>query len=277
VSGFGFPGLGDRSCWADIWVRSGWRVREHVWSGAVQLLDPNDQIVFSGNAGDCLDVALRTAPHAHSRRAAVVMHGMGRSRRSMRHIAEHLTQSGFTVANLDYPSLFRPVEAHAEQALGVAHALVDDGADSVVFAGHSLGGLIGRMAMAEEWPGERRGRRAVLVGAPNRGALLADWLSHIPGYHQITGACGQSVRPNGAAQIPVPPVEIGVIAGGTGGFGFNPWLGEDNDGILRVTETRLNGAESGFRLVPALHAVMPRSREVIEATSAFLSGGKLGR
>jgi hypothetical protein len=273
VSGFGFPGIGDRSCWADIWVRSGWRVREHVWSGSVQLLDPNDQVVFSGTAGDCLDLALSRAPHARSRHAAVVMHGMGRSRRSMRHIAEHLAQSGFTVANLDYPSLFRPVEAHAEQARGVAHALVEDGADSVVFAGHSLGGLIGRLAMSEDWPG----KRAVFVGAPNRGALLADWLTHIPFYREVTGACGQSVPPNGAAKIPMPPAEIGVIAGGTGGFGFNPWLGEDNDGILRVTETRLNGAESGFRLVPALHAVMPRSREVIEATAAFLSGGKLGQ
>jgi pimeloyl-ACP methyl ester carboxylesterase len=272
VSGLHVPGLGDRQCWADIWVRSGWRVREHVWSQQAQLLDPGDEVVISGSVGECLDRAQNDAPHAAGRRAAILMHGLGRSRRSMRHIAAGLQAQGWSVANIDYPSLFRTVEAHAEQVRGVAHALTADGAETVVFAGHSLGGLIGRLAMARDWPG----RRAVFIGAPNRGALVADWLSHLPGYNLVTGACGQLITHAGAAHIPVPAVEIGVIAGGTGGWGFNPWLGEDNDGLVRVTETRLDGAETDFRLVHSFHGVMPKNREVIAATITFLAEGRLG-
>jgi pimeloyl-ACP methyl ester carboxylesterase len=265
---FLLPGLDDRQCWADIWVRSGWRVREHAWLDQAQLLDPADTIVLDGNAHDCLDRGLHEAPRAERRQAVVLMHGLGRSRRSMRHIAAALDAEGWTVANIDYPSLFRPIEAHAEQAQGVAAALVEDGAERVAFAGHSLGGLVGRTALAGDWPGQR----AVFIGSPNRGALIADWLSHLPGYG-LTGACGQSVTHQGAAGIPVPVAELGVLAGGTGGFGFNPWLGEDNDGLVRVSETRLDGAETDFRLVSALHTTMPKNRDIVGATVAFLTAG----
>ncbi|MGB8841308.1 MAG: hypothetical protein WCC64_09550 [Aliidongia sp.] len=268
-----FPGLGDRQCWADIWVRSGWRVREHAWSPTAQLLDPEDTIIRSGSVGDCLDAALRAAPASRHRRGVVLMHGLGRSRRSMRHIAAALETRGWAVANIDYPSLFRTVEAHAEQARGVAAVLVEDGAETVAFAGHSLGGLIGRSAMAREWPGQR----AVFIGAPNRGTLVADWLSHVPGYDLVTGASGQALTHAGAAEIPVPKAEIGIIAGGTGAWGFNPWLGEDNDGLVRVSETRLNGAETDFRLVHSFHAIMPKNRDVIAAAIEFFDGGRLGR
>jgi hypothetical protein len=104
---------------------------------------------------------------------------------------------------------------------------------------------------------------------------LADWLSQLPFYDMLTGAGGQVVTPNGAKQIPVPKVELGVIAGGTGGFGFNPWLGEDNDGVVRVSETRLDAAEADFRLVHSLHAVMAKNRDVVAATLAFLTTGRL--
>jgi hypothetical protein len=42
-----------------------------------------------------------------------------------------------------------------------------------------------------------------------------------------------------------------------------------------VTETRLDGAETDFRLVHSFHAVMPKNREVIAATIAFLTEGRL--
>jgi hypothetical protein len=127
--------------------------------------------------------------------------------------------------------------------------------------------------MARDWPGQR----AVFIGSPNRGTLVADWLSHVPGYDLVTGASGQALTHAGAAEIPVPKAEIGIIAGGTGAWGFNPWLGEDNDGLVRVSETRLNGAETDFRLVHSFHAVMPKNRDVIAAAIEFLDGGRLGR
>jgi hypothetical protein len=271
VSGFSLGGLGDRQCWADIWVRSGWRVREHAWTPVAQLLDPEDRLIMAGTTEECLNRAGREAPSAKRDLAAVLMHGLGRSRRSMRHIAARLESRGWAVANIDYPSLFRPVEAHAEQARGVARTLVEDGARTIGFAGHSLGGLIGRAAMAEHWPGSR----AVLIGTPNHGALMADWLSHVPGYSFLTGAGGQAVTHQGAALIPLPAAEIGVIAGGTGGFGFNPWLGEDNDGLVRVSETRLAATEADFRLVNSFHGVMPKNQDVITATITFLATGRL--
>lgn len=262
---------GRRSCWADLWVRSGWRVREHATLPTAELINPRDEVVLTGTVEDCLNEGQRKAPKSGRRKAAVLMHGLNRSRRSMRHIAARLDADGWEVANLDYPSPFRPLAAHAEQAQGVAHALIEDGAESVAFVGHSLGGLVGRQALAQDWPG----RRAVFIGSPVRGAAFADWLSHLPGYGLVTGAVGGVVRPAGAAGLPTPDIEIAIIAGGTGSFGFNPWLGEDNDGMVRVSETRLGGAEHGFRLLPVMHPIMTKDRDVIDATMNFLTQGGL--
>jgi pimeloyl-ACP methyl ester carboxylesterase len=259
--------------WADIWVRSGWRVRTHAREPIFRLLDPEDHVILTGTREDCLGLGQSLAPYSDARRRAVVlMHGLGPSRRFMRRLERTLAGEGWAVANLDYPSRLLPLDAHAAQARQVAQGLVADGAEEVSFVGHSLGGLIGRKAMAEGWP---KGR-AVLIGTPNAGARIADRLDRFMLFHRVFGPCAEAVTKDAAASIPVPDREIAIIAGGTGNRGFNPLLRDDNDGIVTIPETRLPpGAEAGFLTFHAIHRTLPFRRSVIAATVSFLETGHL--
>jgi triacylglycerol lipase len=257
--------------WADIWVRSGWRVRVHARLPTCRLLDPQDRLMLAGTREDCLALGHALAPRSTGRRAVVLMHGNGTSRRFMRRLEGALDAEGWNVANLDYPSRLLPLGAHAAQARLVADGLRADGAEEIAFVGHSLGGLIGRTAMASGWPPGR----AVLIGTPNAGAGLADRLDRYALFRRIFGTCAESVMSGAASSIPIPDREIAIIAGGTGRRGYNPLLGHDNDGIVTIPETRLPGAEAGFLTLPAIHRTLPFRRGTVAATVSFLATGRL--
>ena len=262
--------------WSDIWSRSGWLVQSHCSRPLSRLLDPFGSVLLQGSAAECIALARRVARPAGCRRAVVLLHGLGHHPGGLARVAAALADDGWAVANLGYASLRQPLEAHARAASTAAAALAEDGAAEVAFVGHSLGGLIARAAMSRaEGDGWRAGR-LLLLGSPARGAGIARAIGALPPYRAITGACGQAVTPAGAAAVPVPQCRgIAVVAGGTGGRGYNPLLPGDNDGIVTVAETRLPGQEAGFALVRARHTPLAASRGAVQAALGFLELGRL--
>ncbi len=65
-----------------------------------------------------------------------------------------------------------------------------------------------------------------------------------------------------------------IIAGGkSDDSGFNPLLPGDDDGTVRLAETRLEGAKD-FLVVPEIHALISNHQNTIRATINFLKHGK---
>ena len=200
----------------------------------------------------------------------VLLHGMGRTRRSMSPIARACERAGFTTINIGYPgtrrrlaeivAIVRPRIAAANGGRGAADPSAPgrEPAGRVHFVGHSLGCLVIRSIVAQHRP-DRLGR-IVLMTPPNRGALLADrvlpwlgWLLRPLPDLTIGGAV--------AASIPTPDgVEIGVIAG-------------TRDRTVRLDETRLQG-ETDRAHVPCGHSFLMRRRDVQEMTVRFLRTGR---
>ena len=266
--------LGGYQAWSDVWIRSGWRVQRHATTGTHRLLDPANRCHMTGAPDACLDAARRSAPSAGYDRAVILLHGMGRWRRLMAPLEAALRRTGWATANVGYASLRSSFEDHVAAISLIARALHEDGARQVALVGHSLGGLIARAAMAhaaqEGWtPG-----RLVLLGSPARGAALADRLLRYRVYRALSGDCGLAVAPARAARVPMPDAEIGVIAGGTGGHGYNPLLQGDNDLVVTVAETRLWGAEADFLRLPVTHAFLARHKVAITAVCGFLETGR---
>ena len=76
------------------------------------------------------------------------------------------------------------------------------------------------------------------------------------------------------AEIPAPDCSFGVIAGGTGKkWGFAPFLGGDNDGLVLVEKTKLPGADDFLR-VRALHSFIMWNDAAIRGTVSFLKTGR---
>jgi pimeloyl-ACP methyl ester carboxylesterase len=259
--------------WSDIWQRSGWRVQTHCNRDAARVLDPVGRRVMAGTPEACLAFAVQAAPATRAKRAVLLLHGLFDGPEIMARLAGSLRVDGRAVANAGYPSRRLGLTAHGAAASAVARALAEDGAERVDVVGHSLGGLVARAAMARAAQDGWTPGRLVLLGSPAGGSLVAERLSGVPGYPALVGACAAAVTSAGAARLP-PPIAAGVfvIAGGTGRRGYNPLIPGDNDGLIRVAETRLAGAESGFLLVPSLHRFLPARRTVIEACGAFLDG-----
>ncbi len=258
--------------WSDVWIRSGWHLQIHCVSGQARVLDPARHIAYAGTQTDCLDLIGRRAPASGRRRAAVLLHGILHYPGIMARAATALEQAGWAVANLAYPSTRLPVSAHASFASRAARALADDGATEVSFVGHSLGGLIARAAMAQAAQDGWRPGRLVLIGSPIAGSAMARTLRHLPGYETLLGKCGISLTQSREAPASLAR-DVAVIAGGTGGRGFNPLLIGDNDFTVTVAETRLPDAAS--LLVRAVHNALPKRPEVVAATLDFLDGKPL--
>ena len=76
----------------------------------------------------------------------------------------------------------------------------------------------------------------VMIATPNHGAVTADLVRSLFAYRLVFGPSGQQLATGinaFARDLPVPDCEFGVIAGAKGDeVGFNPLLGEDNDGVV---------------------------------------------
>ena len=262
--------------WGEVGgVWGGW-VKCHCATGSAGGLAPGARATARGGAADCIAIARRSAPAAGRCRGVVLLHGILNYPGIMVRAADALADAGWAVANIGYSSTRRPLDTHAAAASSAALALAEDGAREVSFVGHSLGGLVARSAVARAAVDGWAPGRLVLVGSPARGSAIARVLSPISGY-ALLGECGRTITPQGAAAVPVPACKgIAVIAGGTGGRGFNPLLPGDNDFTVTVAETRLPGAEDGFMLVRAMHNPLAGHRVTIGAVTRFLVNGRLG-
>ena len=106
------------------------------------------------------------------------------------------------------------------------------------------------------------------------GAVIGKALAPLPPYHWIGGPSASEIAVGGPfARLP-EDVEVAVIAGGTGGWGFNPLLPGDDDGVVTVAETELSGVRDRLT-VAALHTVIAAAPETIAATMNFLEHGRL--
>jgi hypothetical protein len=224
----------------------------------------------------CVAFAAKSAPRADSKHAVVLLHGIWDSAWAMGKLADALEAQGWTIANVNYPSLRLPVAAHGAAASRVARAMAEDGAREISFVGFSLGGLIARAAMANAETDQWRPGRLVLIGSPASGSIFAERFQNLPGYRTIVGACGQDVTPLGAMMIPEPQCRhVMVIAGGTGGSrGYNPLIPGDNDRLIAVEETRLREHETEFLLVHSVHRQLPGRPETISACCGFLTASE---
>jgi hypothetical protein len=270
--------LGGKQLWADREVLAGWRVQENVITGHCRLLDPANVRKAWGAFESCRTALeaerVRRGLRPRSDRLVVVLHGLGRSRDSLAGMTRALEAAGFEVAAVEYPSTRRDLREHALQVRGILDAVED--IRTVSFVTHSLGGIVVRdlLSLDGAWKERIRVGRVVMIAPPSRGSVVAevvnDWLPVRIVLGQVVG----ELTPPEVGRIPPPPCEFGIVAGGTGtGKGMNPLLDGDNDGLVTVESTRLDGA-ADFLLLDASHTFIMAKRECIEATLRFLGTGR---
>ncbi len=285
------PTLGGKQFWSDDLLFRDWRIQRNVLTGNFRLLDENDVRRAWGTFVECrakLDEIKRERSLAPMRgRVVILLHGLGRTRSSTRHMAKYLTdQGGLTVLEFGYASTRADVAEHARSLASVVAHL--DGVDEIDFVAHSLGNLVIRHMLGDEieqTEGHRadpRIKRIVMLAPPNNGARLAQLLADNKLFKSLAGPTGTELGPQFAQlekHLAVPACEFGIIAGarseahaeGKGDEHIRDPHGDD-DLIVAVPETKLPGA-SDFLVLTALHTFMMDEPKVQEATLSFLLHG----
>jgi pimeloyl-ACP methyl ester carboxylesterase len=213
-----------------------------------------------------------SAKPAPAEEIVVLLHGIANIPLSMRYLENSLEKEGYKVHNLGYPSTDVPIEEAAGRIREKVMAI--DGFERIHFVGHSMGNLLIRLVLADDPPGLGR---VVMIAPPNQGSFMAQRLEELDIYRWIFGPAGRQLPADNRAffkNLPIPECEFGIIAGGRGTEnGFNPLLEGDDDGTVRVEETKLPGA-ADFTLVGNTHTLILFDPETVQQTIHFLKFGK---
>lgn len=227
--------------------------------------------LLSANSGTC------NRPE-ESRECVVLLHGLGRTRHSMDHMAEALEAAGYRVLNPDYASREFPVEHLAMQVIPKAVQLCrDEGCTAIHFVTHSMGGILVRYYLSQERPKELG--RTVMLSPPNQGSEVVDYLRDNIFYRWYNGPAGLQLgtdKDGIAARLGPVDYPVGIITGRVHSF-FDGWLSEkipgDDDGKVSVERAKVDGM-ADFLTVPHPHPFIMDQEDVIDQALYFLQSGR---
>lgn len=219
------------------------------------------------------------ASEPRGRDCVVVLHGLGRTAKSMKNIQKKLEACGYLVWSKSYPSRDENIVNLADSFLdeGIAYCRAM-GVVNIHFVTHSMGGILVRQYLQNHVL-DNLGK-IIMLAPPNHGSEIADhlqaqfWYEWIMGPAAMELGTGEGSKPN-----LLQPVQgtIGVIAGS---IRFEPWFGwmfdGTHDGKVSVQSARLDEM-SDFLVVERGHTFIMRSERVIEQVLFFLHHGRFNR
>jgi triacylglycerol lipase len=211
----------------------------------------------------------------------ILLHGLCRSSSSMHAMERALTDAGYQVWNIDYPSRTNTVAALSESVLTSAIRDCETaGATRIHFVGHSLGAILIRDYLARHELPEVG--RVVMLGPPNQGSEVVDKLGSWWLFRKINGPAGNELgtSPDSAPNRIAPlhsNIAVGIIAGNRSINWINSLLipGPD-DGKVSVERTRLKDA-TGHLVLRTAHPFLMKNSTAIEQTIRFLRVGQFER
>jgi pimeloyl-ACP methyl ester carboxylesterase len=269
--------MGGRQFWADVAIYGGWRIQHNVFTDHYRLLDTKDWRRAWGTLAQCqnaLDQAKQDGKaKLTSKKLCVLLHGFLRSSHSFGRLKGGLEDAGYEVYAVTYPSTQFEIDAFKTQVEGLLQGFSDD-FEEIRFVTHSMGGLVARRVLSSnEYP---KVKRFVMIGPPNQGAVLADLLLEWWPSEYVTGPAGKQLGTGVegfAKNAGAPTCEFGVIAGARGDDeGWNPLIPGDDDGVVGVENTKLDGM-ADFVAVRATHTVLMNKPETVKQVIHFLEYG----
>ncbi len=209
----------------------------------------------------------------------VLLHGLGRTEKSLVKLEQHFNKRGFHVCNAGYPSLKENIQTLSVEAIEKAMAeCVSAGASKIHFVTHSMGGILVRYYL--KYNAIQKLGRVVMLSPPNRGSEIVDRLKNspisgwinVPAVHQLGTEKDSLPKALGA-----PDYEVGIITGDRSMAPIMSLLipGED-DGKVSVENAKLKGMKD-FLVVHKTHPFIMNDETVLMQITHFIEHGVFDR
>ncbi len=138
-----------------------------------------------------------------------------------------------------------------------------------------MGGLVIR-AYLHRYKPQNLGR-VVMIGTPNQGSEVADFLQTRKLYRMLYGPAGQQLITDQSGfmhHFGAVDYEVGVIAGNRPvDLISSRIIGKANDGKVSIDSTKLSGMKDHV-IVPSSHTFFPSNPHMLMQTLEFLKQGK---
>ena len=240
-------------------------------------MDAGHAPVYAGKTGKFrIETIFTHSLHKVKKQKVYIVHGvLGGAYEyfSMRRI---LKKNGFDSEVFSYKSRKTPI---LETGKKLYDYIKKENLQQVSFITHSLGGLVLRAMLKHslediDFP---EIHRIVMIAPPNQGTIAGNYMYKYAIFRFLIGVNLKDVKNDDdslAKRLPVKfSADVGIIAGVRGHKrGYNPFIGDDNDGEIKPEETKL-GTEKDFITVKSNHITILQNKKTIKLTSQFLKTG----
>ncbi len=204
----------------------------------------------------------------------VLLHGIARTSRSMSDIEEYFTDKGYNVININYKSRKYDLETLAKNIQKDKLDNIFDKGNKIHFVTHSMGGLIIRAILNKNQP--KNMGRVVMLGTPNQGSEVANFLKNNILFKKFYGPAGQQLITN---QLCFKRIfgtvnyELGIIAGDRSIDPISSAILKGNDdGKVLIEKTKLKGMKDHV-VLHTTHLTMITSKKVMRQANNFILYG----
>lgn len=210
----------------------------------------------------------------------ILLHGLGRTPRSMKKLSDYLINRGYRVLNLGYHSI---LDNYQEILEDLDRQICDwlKPELSIHFVGHSFGGILirGLLARHNDW---NKGR-CVMLGSPNQGTKTASFMLSHWWFKHFVPKVTSDLTPGSKLleSLPEPEIETGIIAGNVKYSIVIPvsWYYKratddaPGDGVVELSNTQCSNM-TDFIVMPLHHSFMTWDSDLIEQVVHFLEKGR---
>jgi len=281
--------------WTDVAQRSGW-----YWqfsNAALSSGEPLHRVVDP--AGRVLEVGSReqiklrwcelthfeaTQGRDSSAPVVLILHGLGRTRRSMTPLLKALKRRlpDLEMHQYAYASMINRMDDHAQSL--AEYIAWSFGGRPIIFVAHSLGNIVlrrmyqmvrsrGGLLLPDSAPFPLHLLGHAMLGPPNQGSLIAKRMSRMPGVPWIMGPSFLQVGlqwDDLRRWLDLPPTPTAVIAGDVPSLRkAHPLLPAPNDGLVLVDEARLV-PDQEIEVYPILHSLFMFDRRVHDSLARHI-------
>ncbi|MBD3667861.1 MAG: lipase [Kangiella sp.] len=205
----------------------------------------------------------------------ILIHGMGRTRFSMRSLEKYFKDEGYQVINESYDSRSKTIETIAVEHIGQLLSSIDsDEYEAIHFVTHSLGGIMLRYYLSHH--SINKLGRIVMIAPPNQGSEVAELYKDKLWYKLATGKPGQQLYINNnplLEQLKPVPADVGIMIGTKSS---DPWFNHafagPHDGKVSVESARLPEMKD-FITVDHGHTFIMNNKKVQQQIAHFLQHG----